>query len=295
MTELLPARAIGQALPRLDGALKVTGRAPYAYEQPVDDPAYLHLVQSTVARGRITAIDTAAALATPGVLAVITHENAPRLASDENKELRVLESPEVAYRGQLIGAVVAETPEIAREAAELVWVSYRDQPHDVELSADRTELYRPAWVNPRHPTDTFDGDVDPALATAEVTLDQTYSTPMEHHNAIETHTTVGVWDEKAQRLLLYDANQGSHTIAGMLAAPLGLEPGQVHVVSPYVGGAFGSKAQPKPHHVAVAMAAQVLGAARSGSRSPASRRSSSPPTARPPSSGSGSAPTPQAG
>jgi xanthine dehydrogenase YagR molybdenum-binding subunit len=258
MTELLPARAIGQALPRLDGTLKVTGRAPYAYEQPVDNPAYLHLVQSTVARGRITAIDTAAALATPGVLAVITHENAPHLASDENKELWVLQSPDVAYRGQLIGAVAAETPETAREAAELVRVTYEEQPHDVELRADRDDLYRPAWVNPRHPTDTFDGDVESALSQAAVTLDQTYSTPMEHHNAIETHSTVAVWDEEAGHLLMYDANQGSHAIAGMLAAPLGLGPDQIHVVSPYVGGAFGAKAYPRPHHIAVAMAARVL-------------------------------------
>jgi xanthine dehydrogenase YagR molybdenum-binding subunit len=259
MKDLLPARAIGQALPRLDGPLKVAGQAPYAYEQPVDLPTYLYVVQSTVARGRITAIDTAEAEAMPGVIAVLTHKNVPRLASDKNKELWVLQSGDVSYRGELIGGVIAETPETARDAAGFVRVTYQEQPHDVELRADRTDIYAPASVNPQHRTDTFDGDVDSALSSAEVTIDQTYTTPMEHHNAIETHSTVAVWDEDSHRLLLYDANQGPHMIAGMLAEPLGLDPEQIHVVSPYIGGAFGSKSFPRPHHIAVAMAARMTG------------------------------------
>ncbi len=259
MTDLLQARAIGQDLPRLDGRLKVTGRAPYAYEQPVDNPAYLYLIQSTVAHGRIAAIDTTEAVAMPGVLMVVTHENAPRLASNKNGELWVLQSADVSYRGEIIGGVVAETPEIARDAAGFVRVTYEEQPHDVELRVDHPGQYAPPFVNPHHRTDTFDGHFEPALSSSAVTLDETYTTPMEHHVSIETHSTVAVWDSDAEHLLMYDASQGVHAAAVMLAEPLGLELSQIRIVSPYIGGAFGGKGYPKPHHIAVAMAARLTG------------------------------------
>jgi xanthine dehydrogenase YagR molybdenum-binding subunit len=168
MTELLAPRAIGTSVARLDGLAKVTGTAPYAFEQAVADPLYLHPLQAAIARGRVTAIDTAAAEALDGVIKVITHKNALRLASDENKELWVLQSDEVHFRGQFIGAIVAESPEIARHAADLVRVGYAGQPHNVELRADRPDLYAPAQVNPFYPTDTNEGDVEKALASAEV-------------------------------------------------------------------------------------------------------------------------------
>ncbi|MEA2274549.1 MAG: xanthine dehydrogenase YagR molybdenum-binding subunit, partial [Solirubrobacteraceae bacterium] len=106
---LIETRAIGAPLERVDGPAKVTGTAPYAFEHPVQRPAYLHPVQATIARGRVTAVDTAVAAALDGVLVVLTHLNAPRLASDRDKELWVLQSGEVAYRGQLVGAVVADS------------------------------------------------------------------------------------------------------------------------------------------------------------------------------------------
>jgi xanthine dehydrogenase YagR molybdenum-binding subunit len=258
VTDLLPARAIGQSMPRLDGPPKVTGRAPYAYEQPVESPTYLHLVPATVARGRITAIDTTAARAIDGVIVVVTHENAPRLPSTEDRELSVLQSADVAYRGAIVGAVVAETPEIARDAAALVRVTYQQLHHDAELRADRRDLYAPALLNPFFPTDTTDGDVDAALASAAVSIDQTYTTPMEHHNAMETHTTVATWDEGSGRLTLYDSNQGVYAIRDALAPILGLDPGRLRVVSPYVGGGFGAKGT-RPHHVAVSLAARMTG------------------------------------
>ncbi len=248
-------RAVGQSLPRLDGPLKVTGRAPYAYEQPVDCPAYMHLVQATVARGRITDIDTSAARRLHGVLFVLTHENSPRLPGEVNPEVWVLQSPEVAYRGQVIGAVVAETPEIAREAAGLVRVTYQAQPHDVELRVDHDGLYAPKSVNVDRPTDRIDGDVTKAVAAAAVTLDEAYTTPMEHHTTMEPHSTVAVWDHGTRRFLLYDSTQGVHSISAMLAEALGISPAQVRVVSPYVGGGFGSKAHIRPHHVVLALAA----------------------------------------
>ncbi len=257
---VLEARAIGQPLPRLEGTAKVTGTAPYAFEQPVAAPLYLYPVLSSVALGRITAIDTTTAAATPGVVAVLTHDNAPRLASDEDRELWVLQSDAVHFRGQIVGAVVAETSEIAREAAHAVAVAYDVQPADLLLSADRTDLYAPQIVNGGVETDTHAGDVAAAMATAAVTVDQTYSTPMEHNNPMETHTTVALWQttDGTGQLTLYDANQGTAAIQDELASVFGIDPNRIRVISPHVGGGFGAKYRPRAHQVVAALAAQVV-------------------------------------
>jgi xanthine dehydrogenase YagR molybdenum-binding subunit len=256
MSGLLEPRAIGMSLPRIDGVAKVTGTAPYAYEQPVTDPLYLHPVQASIARGRVTTIDTAAVEALTGVVAVLTHHNAPRLASDHDKELWVLQSDEVAFRGQFVGAVIAETSEIARHAADLVHVSYHEQPHDTELRADRDDLYTPNGFQ----ADTVDGDVDAALASAAVRIDQTYTTPMEHNNPMEPHTTVAIWDSTGgtDTLTLYDSTQGVFGVRNALAPVFGLDPEHIRVVAPYVGGGFGSKGRPHAHNVLAGLAAQVV-------------------------------------
>jgi xanthine dehydrogenase YagR molybdenum-binding subunit len=256
MSDLLEPHAIGLPLERLDGRAKVTGTAPYAFEQPVSNPLYLHPVQATIARGRITGVDTAAAAALPGVVAVLTHENAPRLASDADKELWVLQSAEVHFRGQFVGAVLAESPEIARDAADRVRFHYDEQPHDVELRADRQDLYAPEKVNPRFPTDTNEGDVDAALATAPVVIDQTYTTPMEHNNPMEPHATIAVW--AGGDLTLHDSTQGVHNVRNTLAPVLGLEPTRIHVIAPHVGGGFGAKGTPHAHNVLAALAAKIV-------------------------------------
>jgi xanthine dehydrogenase YagR molybdenum-binding subunit len=191
MTTVTTTRAIGIPLDRIDGPLKVRGAATYAYEQPVDRPAYLYPIESTIAAGRITGVDTSAATAEAGVLAVLTHENAPKLASTDDAELAILQSDEVAYRGQLIGGVVAETSEIARHAASLVRMEYEELPHDVELRSDRTDLYAPERVNAGFATDTAEGDVDVALASAVHVLDATYTTPTEHNNPSRSGRTTG--------------------------------------------------------------------------------------------------------
>ncbi|HET9148912.1 MAG TPA: molybdopterin cofactor-binding domain-containing protein, partial [Alphaproteobacteria bacterium] len=256
MNDLLEPHAIGRPLERLDGRAKVTGTAPYAFEQPVPDPLYLHPVQATIARGRIAGIDTAAAAALAGVVAVLTHENAPRLASDEDKEFWVLQSDEVHFRGQFVGAVIAHTAAIARQAADLVRVSYAERPHDTELRADRRDLYAPATVNPDFPTDTADGDADAALATAAVTVDRTYTTPMEHNNPMEPHTTVASWADG--ELTLYDSTQGVHSVRAKLAPVFGLPPERIHVIAPHVGGGFGSKGTPHAHDVLAGLAARMV-------------------------------------
>ncbi|HKF75973.1 MAG TPA: xanthine dehydrogenase family protein molybdopterin-binding subunit [Candidatus Dormibacteraeota bacterium] len=249
-------RAVGAAVNRIDGPAKVTGTAPYAFEHPLQHPAYLHPVQATIARGRVAAVDTAAAAALDGVLVVLTHLNAPRLASDEDRELWVLQSDEVAFRGQFVGAVVAESAETARQAAGVVRIDYDQRPHDTVLRADRADLYRPEKINPWWDTDTSSGDVEAAMAAAAVTLDETYRTPMEHNNPMEPHTTVAVWADG--RLTLYDSTQGVHATRMALAPVFGLDPGQVRVVSPHVGGGFGSKLFAHAHQVLAGLAAQMV-------------------------------------
>ncbi len=263
MTDTISPRAIGTPLPRLDGRAKVTGAAPYAFEQPVDNPTYLHPLQASVARGRVTSIDTSAAEAIEGVLLVLTHENAPRLARTNDTELAVLQTADVYFGGQFIAGVVAETSEVARHAAGLVRVEYDEQAHDTQMRSDSGDLYEPDQVNPTFPADTDEGDVEAAMASAAATVDQTYTTPMEHNNPMEPHTTVALWraieDDDGIRLTLYDSTQGVHSVRTTLAPIFGLDPEQVKVVALHVGGAFGSKGRPHAHNVLAVLAAQLTG------------------------------------
>jgi xanthine dehydrogenase YagR molybdenum-binding subunit len=249
--------AVGSAPVRRDAGLKVTGTAPYAYEvSGVPHPVYCHPVQATVARGRMTRFDTAAAEEVSGVLAVLTPERAERLASTEDAELAVLQSDEVSFRGQIVGAVVAETSETARQAAALVRIDYEQAEHDAELSADRDDLYRPEKVNPSFPTDSAQGDVEAALADAEITIDQTYTTAMYHNNPLEPHATTALWENGT--LTLWDSTQGVHQVRETVAKVFGLAGERVRVSCPYVGGGFGSKGLPHAHVVVAALAARAV-------------------------------------
>lgn len=141
---LVEPHSIGKPLARADGRAKVTGTARYAFEQQVEHPAYLHPIQATIARGRVTAMDVTAALAVEGVLDVLTVFDAPTLADTSDGELAILQDDQVHFRGQIIGGVVAETAEIAREASALVRVDYQREPHDAELTAHHPGLYTPS-------------------------------------------------------------------------------------------------------------------------------------------------------
>jgi xanthine dehydrogenase YagR molybdenum-binding subunit len=252
----MTGKATGVALPRRDGPAKLRGTAPFAYEHPVDDPVYAHLVQATTARGTVTGVDVSGAQAIDGVLAVLTHENAPRLADTGNAELAVLQDPKVWFRGQVIGVVVATTPETARQAAAAIQVTYDTQPHETRLDADAAGLFTPEKVNPALPAETDQGDVTAALAAAEVTVDAVYTTPMEHNNPMEPHATIACWD--GNLLTLYDSTQGVHPLRKAVAPLLGLAEDQVRVIAPYVGGGFGSKGQPHAPTVVAAMCARHL-------------------------------------
>ncbi|MCI2420775.1 xanthine dehydrogenase family protein molybdopterin-binding subunit [Saccharopolyspora sp. K220] len=247
---------IGAPVDRIDGAEKVRGAALYAAEHPFDRPVHLYPLQADIALGRITGIDTAEALAEPGVVGVLTHENAPRLAITQDAELAILQSPEVAFRGQFIGGVLAESAEVARRAASLVRPSYEQHAHDVSLHPARPDLVEPAELNGGFQTDTADGDVDGAWAAAPVRLDATYTTPQEHNNPLEPHATIAVWSDG--ELTLYDSTQGVHWVRDTIAVLFGMDPQRVHVVCPHVGGGFGSKGLPHAHVVLAAMAAQLV-------------------------------------
>jgi xanthine dehydrogenase YagR molybdenum-binding subunit len=254
---MIASRAVGAPLDRIDGPLKVTGAAPYAYDFPAEGVGYVYLVQSTIAKGRIASVDAAAARALDGVITVVTHENAPRVSADDDPALRVLQSDAVAYHGQIVAAVVAQTYEIARYAAGSIAIRYEQQPHDVELRADRPDLYKPEQVNAGAETDTADGDFDAAFSAAAVKLDATYTTPHYHNNPLEMHAVQAAWTDEG--VTLHDSNQGSHGVRDDVAKAFALQPERVRVISPYVGGGFGSKAFTHPHVIAAVMAAKLAG------------------------------------
>ena len=258
--------AVGAPLDRLDGPLKVRGAATYAVEWPVDRAAHLYPLQAEIAVGRVARIDASGATGEPGVLAVLTHENAPRLGWAGDADVSVLQSDRVAFRGQLVGGVIAESLETARHAAGLVRFDYEEQVHDVTLRPDRADLTKP--VNAAYfgqgggelqdgsPADTDVGDVDMALDSAAVRLDATYSTPMNHHNPMEPHAAIATWHR--EELTLHCSTQGVHLSRHLVASALGLDPSKVRLVSPHVGGGFGSKVYPSTHLVLVAMAARMV-------------------------------------
>ncbi|MBV9810793.1 MAG: xanthine dehydrogenase family protein molybdopterin-binding subunit [Solirubrobacterales bacterium] len=249
--------AIGAAVDRVEGRAKVTGQAKYAYEYRQDAVAYAAILQSTVAKGAVRTVEAASVLELPGVHAVLWHDNAPRLHEVSDGELEVLQSDRVSYRGQIIGAVIADSYETARQAERLVRIEYAQEDVVRLLRADHPKLYTPEKVNPNYPAVTEDGDFDSAFAAAEVKIDCTYETPAEHNNPMEPHATLAIWEENG--VTLFDSNQGVVNVKTTVARAFGLEPDQVRVVSPHVGGGFGSKGTPRPHVILAVMAAQALG------------------------------------
>jgi xanthine dehydrogenase YagR molybdenum-binding subunit len=245
---------------RLEGRAKVTGEARYAGEIPLPELAFGWVVPARIARGRITSIDVDPVLAMPGVLAVLHHGNAPRLADAGDATLLVLQSGRVHHHGQAVALVVAATSEQARAAAEALqtgYIDYEAEPHDVGLHSEHPGLFAPDHVNPAYPTDRAKGDVEQALAAAEVVVDATYSTPAEQNNPMEPHAAAATWS--GGQLTVFDSNQGAYSVRESLSALFSLDPGSVHVLSEHVGGGFGAKGTARPHVVLAAMAARVAG------------------------------------
>ena len=254
---------IGKPLDRVDGRLKVTGRALYSAEHPVPNVAHAVLVTSTIPKGRITSFETAEADRAPGVLAVLTPMNAPQLPPSASKagsapterKLHLLQEDTVFYSNQPIGVVVAETLEEAQHGAELVKVSYAEEPFNVVLEKALDQAYKPEKVGGAgDEPDSNRGDMEAGLSQASGRIEHTYITPAETHNPMEPHATIAVWN--GGKLTIYDATQGVFTDRKRVAALLGLETEDVIVVSPFLGGGFGSKGPTWSHVVLAAIAAK---------------------------------------
>ena len=257
---------IGLSSPRADGPLKVAGQARYAAEHHLEGLLHGFPVSTNVPSGRITKIDTSAAAAVPGVVSVVTRETAPEMAAfDASADMMakvmgpkpMLERDDVLFHGQFVALVLAETYEAARDAAAMVTVEVEDTPGMLTFDDAVKDAYAPAVVNGGNEPDTAEGNFDAAFKDAPVQVDATYETPPEHHAAMEPHAAVAEWADG--RLVVHDCNQGVSPTAMALAATFKLEPGQVQVISRYIGGGFGGKFGAHAHNVLAAIGAKVAG------------------------------------
>ncbi|HUN35399.1 MAG TPA: xanthine dehydrogenase family protein molybdopterin-binding subunit [Trebonia sp.] len=243
---------------RVEAPQKVTGQARYAFEYPAEDVAYCFPVLSPVASGRLEAVDDREAAAMPGVLRVLHGGEEGSFGLTGSFELAIFGTRDITYRGQLVAAVIADTLENARAAAAAVRLSYQAGPHDVLLRSGHPGLYKPEKVNPAFPTDTGYGDVEAGLAEAAAQVSVTYTTPAEHNNPMEPHAAMAVWDDEAATLTVWDATQGPTADRDVIASVLGLPPERVRVISPHVGGGFGSKGTTRPTPILAAVAAREV-------------------------------------
>ena len=267
MTTALDRPNIGRGVDRIDGPLKVTGAALYAADAPAAHPLHAVLVTSTIARGHITGIDESDARELDGVVAIMTHANAPRVVDTGfdfqtgltylEAGLMPLQSDRVSYWGQDVAVVIATTLGTAQAAAARLHVGYAAEPAVLGLDtgaragAERADSFfgSPLWIDI--------GDADGALANSDVRIDATYTTPEETHNALEPSATLAEWDGDA--LTVHDATQWVLGTRNTLAHLFSIPPGAVHVISPFIGGGFGSKGFVWPHTVLAVMAAKLTG------------------------------------
>jgi xanthine dehydrogenase YagR molybdenum-binding subunit len=249
---------VGKPLDRVDGRLKVTGGARYAYEfEQGPDTAYGCVVQAAIGKGRITSIDTKVAERMPGVVLVLTHLNAPAQGTGNHHEAHpVLDGPDVAYFGQPVAFVVAETFEQARAAAYAVRVGYERAPGTYALK-DGIAKARVPEAQGSPPADSAVGDFAPAFAAAPVQLDVTYTTPLQSHAMMEPHATLAVWE--GDRLTLYTSNQMLNRGQAAVARTLKIPAENVRLVSPFIGGGFGSKLWVNADAILAAIAARQIG------------------------------------
>ena len=258
---------IGTAIPRVDGKAKVTGAAKYAGEFNGPGLAYGAVVASTIAKGKIARIETNAAAAVEGVLSVLTHENRPPMAegdsaykddvAPEGSPFRPLYNENIAFSGQPIALVLAETWEAARFAASLVRVDYREEKPTTDLFQQREsaftlagEVFAWSLANPR-------GDAANAFAASDVRHEADYFVPVEHHNPMELYASTVIW-EGGGKLTVYDKTQGVQNVQRYLCGVFGAKSEDIRVLSPFVGGAFGSGLRPQYESVLAVLGAQAL-------------------------------------
>ena len=233
-------KVVGKAVDRVEGKLKTTGTAPYAYERHDVAPnaAYGYVVASTIAKGKIASIDVSSAKAAPGVLAVVTASDAGPLNKAGRNTARLLAGPDVQHYHQAVALVVADTFEQARAAAQLVRVQYIKAMGSFELAAAKDKAAKPKNIDDQ-PPDTAVGDFAGAFASAPVQLDATYTTPDHAHAMIEPHASTASWN--GTKLTVWTSNQMVDWAATDLSQTLGIPKADVRIVSPYIGGGFGGK------------------------------------------------------
>jgi xanthine dehydrogenase YagR molybdenum-binding subunit len=258
---------IGTATSRVDGIAKVTGAAKYAAEFNVPNLAYGSIVTSTIAKGRITRIDTSEALQVDGVIDVLTHENRPRMAENdkayhddvapEGSPYRPLYDNKVMFSGQPIALVLAEDSETARFAASLVRVTYDKEPHVTDVFRQRdAAVPLESGSNPFAPPKSR-GSADKAFAAAEVRHQGEYYVPIEHHNPMELFASTAVWDGGG-KLTVYDKTQGVQNVQRYICSVFDMKPDDVRVMSAYMGGGFGSGLRPQFEVVLAVLGARAL-------------------------------------
>jgi xanthine dehydrogenase YagR molybdenum-binding subunit len=251
-----PKANMGKPEPRLEAKLKVTGEARYGSDMPVNNPAFGYLVTSAISKGTITGLDLNAAKAVPGVIDIFTHENTGDLktitygggggASTSIQEL----GPKIFHDGQIVAMVVANSFEAAREAAYKVKVAYSSELPSASFGSQGTSDSIVKKTLPQA------GNVEKAFDEAAVKFEGDYGTPPHHHNSIELFTTTAVWNN--DELTIYEPSQFMYGLKNNAAQRLGIKADNVHAVSPFVGGAFGGKAQQTPRTALVAFAAKQL-------------------------------------
>jgi xanthine dehydrogenase YagR molybdenum-binding subunit len=255
---------IGQPISRVEGPAKVTGQAIYAAEFNLRNMAYAALVHSTIARGRIEQLDATDAEQAPGVLAVISHLNAehlpykslekrPPVDPKAGEQLHVFQGPEILFVGQPVAVVVAETAEQACAAAALVEVAYHEAAAATELQQESAQPPTEASAKAGRSGGSR-GDAATSFIEAPVKVDMWCSHEREHHNAMEPHATIAEWD--GDHLTLYDKSQWVDNVRSEIAHVFGMPEENIRVVSPFVGGAFGSALRTWPHVTIAALAAR---------------------------------------
>ncbi|HEX4780808.1 MAG TPA: molybdopterin cofactor-binding domain-containing protein, partial [Usitatibacter sp.] len=238
--------AVGAPLSRSDGPLKVSGQARYAAEFPVDGVCHAVMARSTIAHGKIARIDAQAANRMPGVILVLTHQNAQKLPDKgraavnppAGREMSLLQDAAIRYNGEPIALVVAESLEQAADAAAHIRVEYAKEPAKLDFAQAKRSPKKPKKAG-NSETDKSWGDASGALPSAEVKVDQVYTTPMEHHNPMEPHGTIARWE--GDKLTLWDATQYVSGVKETVAKTMGIPADNIHVIDPYVGGGFGCK------------------------------------------------------
>ncbi len=259
-------RYIGKETSRVDGVAKVTGKAKYAAEFAVPNLAYGFIVLGSVAKGTINAIDTQEAERASGVIRVFTHLNTPKFGpkpptepapprgaqEEQDKSFRALQSDKIFFNAQPVALVVAETYEQARFAARLVRLTYNAGQYITDTNALRDRARVPSQGAAPKPR----GNPEEAMRDAAVKIEAEYRIPIEHHNPMEPHAAIAVWQD--DKLTVFDKTQGVYSLRTHLASTFGVPEENVNVVSPFVGGAFGSSLRPNYYPALTAMAAREL-------------------------------------